>query len=628
MLEKIDGPDDLKLLSLEDLECLCREIRELIVKTVLENGGHLAAPLGAVELIVALHRAFSSPKDAIVFDVGHQAYAHKILTGRRGMFPTLRRHGGLAPFPTREESIHDAFGVGHAGTAISASLGILAAKKRIGQEGRVIAVLGDGGLTAGMSFEALNQEEALKQGLIVVLNDNAMSISKNVGALASFLSKALVSRPLLRIESELKGILKKNIPFGEPLYYLGKGIKEGMASGYLDVGLFFQSLGFQYVGPLDGHDLSELAWAFERTKDLRKPVLVHVRTKKGKGFAPSESDPCAYHGVGIKTEEKPSPNAQRWSYSKVFGQAMIRLAEQDDRVLAVTAAMPDGTGLREYFTRFPDRAFDVGICEQHAVTFAAGLATQGLKPVVAIYSTFLQRAYDQVIHDVCLQNLPVTFVMDRAGIVGEDGQTHHGTFDIAYLRPIPNVVLAAPKDFREFVLLLNTAVSSGKPFFIRIPKATADYSPNGGIAKEETLQIGSWEVLTKGEGLVLFGTGRTIATLLCLARGLREKGFTPIVVNARFLKPFDGECLKWLSNLTNAWVSLEDGVRIGGLGSLLAEYLADSDKRSVRLLRLGIEDAFVPHGELESLEKECGMDAASLERRLLGWLEGGEWAEA
>ena len=627
MLEKIDGPKDLKLLSLEDLKCLCQEIRDLIIKTVLENGGHLAAPLGAVELIVALHRAFSSPKDAIVFDVGHQAYAHKILTGRRGMFPTLRRHGGLAPFPTREESIHDVFGVGHAGTAISASLGILAAKKRIGQEGRVIAVLGDGGLTAGMSFEALNQEVALKQGLIVVLNDNAMSISENVGALASFLSKALVSRPILRIESELKGILKKNIPFGEPLYYLGKGIKEGLASGYLDVGLFFQSLGFQYVGPLDGHDLSELSWAFERTKDLRKPVLVHVRTKKGKGFAPSESDPCAYHGVGIKPKEKPSPNAPRWSYSKVFGQAMIRLAEQDDRVLAVTAAMPDGTGLREFFTRFPDRAFDVGICEQHAVTFAAGLATQGLKPVVAIYSTFLQRAYDQVIHDVCLQNLPVTFVMDRAGIVGEDGQTHHGTFDIAYLRPIPNVVLAAPKDFREFVLLLNTAVSSGKPFFIRIPKATAVYSPNGGIVKEETLQVGSWEVLTKGEGLALFGTGRTIATLLCLAQRLRAKGFAPIVVNARFLKPFDGECLKWLSNLANAWVSLEDGVKIGGLGSLLAEYLVDLGKRSVRLLRLGIEDAFVPHGEFESLEKECGMDGASLEGRLLGWLERGEWAE-
>jgi 1-deoxy-D-xylulose-5-phosphate synthase len=628
VLEKIDGPKDLKLLSLEDLKCLCQEIRELIVKTVLENGGHLAAPLGAVELIVALHRAFSSPKDAIVFDVGHQAYAHKILTGRRGMFPTLRRHGGLAPFPTREESIHDAFGVGHAGTAISASLGILAAKKRIGQEGRVIAVLGDGGLTAGMSFEALNQEEALKQGLIIVLNDNAMSISKNVGALASFLSKALVSRPLLRIESELKGILKKNIPFGEPLYYLGKGIKEGLASGYLDVGLFFQSLGFQYVGPLDGHDLSELAWAFERTKELRKPVLVHVRTKKGKGFAPSESDPCAYHGVGIKPKEKPSSNAPRWSYSKVFGQAMIRLAEQDERVLAVTAAMPDGTGLREFFTRFPERAFDVGICEQHAVTFAAGLATQGLKPVVAIYSTFLQRAYDQVIHDVCLQNLPVTFVMDRAGIVGEDGPTHHGTFDIAYLRPIPNVVLAAPKDFREFVLLLNTAVSSGRPFFIRIPKATAVYSPNGAFVKEETLQVGSWEVLTKGEDLALLGTGRTIETLLCLAQRLRAKGFAPIVVNARFLKPFDDECLKWLSTLANAWVSLEDGVKIGGLGSLLAEYLADSGKRSVRLLRLGIEDAFVPHGEFESLEKDYGMDGASLEGRVLGWLERGEWAEA
>lgn len=627
MLEKINGPKDLRSLSLGDLERLCQEIREIIVKTVLENGGHLAAPLGAVELIVALHKAFSSPTDAIVFDVGHQAYAHKILTGRRDMFTSLRRLGGLAPFPTREESIHDIFGVGHAGTALSASLGILAAKRKIGQEGRVVAVLGDGGLTAGMTFEALNQEEGLKQGLVVVLNDNSMSISKNVGALASFLSKALVSRPILRIESEIKWILKKSIPFGEPLYYLGKGIKEGLASGYLDVGLFFQSLGFQYVGPLDGHDLSELSWAFDRTKDLSKPVLVHVRTKKGKGFAPSESDPCSFHGVSVEPKEKPYPKDSRWSYSKVFGEAMVRLGEHDERVLAVTAAMPDGTGLREFFKRFPERSFDVGICEQHAVTFAAGLATQGLKPVVAIYSTFLQRAYDQIIHDVCLQNLPVTFVMDRAGLVGEDGPTHHGTFDIAYLRPVPNVVLAAPKDFGEFVLLLNTAISSGRPFFIRIPKETMSCSPNGRLVQEETLEIGRWEVLSKGEGLALIGTGRTVATMLCLAQRLRSKGFAPIVVNARFLKPFDVQCLQWMNTLANAWISLEDGMKIGGLSSLLAEYLADSGMCSVRLLRLGIEDVFVRHGERECLEKEHGLDVDSIEIRVLGWLERGEWAE-
>lgn len=627
MLEAINGPEDIKRLSMDELGLLCQELRELILGTVLKNGGHLAAPLGAVELIVALHRVFSSPKDALVFDVGHQAYAHKILTHRRDAFKTLRRFGGLSPFPKREESPHDAFGVGHAGTALSASLGILEGKRKHNQEGRVVAIVGDGGLTAGMSFEALNQEDRMKHGLIIVLNDNAMSISKNVGALASFLSKALLSKPALRLEAELKGLLKKSIPLGEPLYYLGKGIKEGLASASLDVGLFFQSLGFQYVGPLNGHDLNELIWAFERVKVLNKPTLVHVRTQKGKGFGPSEKDPCGYHGVSFKSPQK-LPSSSGVSYSKIFGDTMVRMAKEDPKILAITAAMPDGTGLRPFFEEYPDRAYDVGICEQHAVTLAAGMATQGLRPVVAIYSTFLQRAYDQVIHDVCLQNLPVTFVMDRAGLVGEDGPTHHGVFDIAFLRPIPNLVLASPKDAAEFVILLKTAIYSNRPFFIRIPKTKTAEGPNGAFLKKEDIPIGTWEVIQPGRQLALFGAGRSVEILRNVARRLQAAGFSPIIVNARFLKPCDEPCLRGLLGCTSAWVSLEDGVRTGGLGSLLAEYLADSCSRSIRLLRLGIEDCFVTHGSLEDLEKTLGLEECQITSRIVEWFKEDRWVEA
>jgi 1-deoxy-D-xylulose-5-phosphate synthase len=627
VLKAINGPEDMRRLSIDDLKVLCQELRGLILETVLKNGGHLAASLGAVELIVALHRVFSSPIDALVFDVGHQAYAHKILTYRRDTFHTLRHYGGLSPFPKREESPHDAFGVGHAGTAISAALGILEGKRRQKQEGRVVAVVGDGGLTSGMSFEALNQEDHLKEGLIIVLNDNAMSISKNVGALASFFSKALLLKPVLRLEAELKGLLKKNIPLREPLYYLGKSIKEGLVSASLDVGLFFQSLGFQYVGPLNGHDLSELVWAFERVKILNKPMLVHVRTQKGKGYGPSEKDPCAYHGVSFKSPQK-LPSSSGVSYSKIFGDTMVRLAKEDPKILAITAAMPDGTGLRPFFDQFPDRAYDVGICEQHAVTLAAGLATQGLRPVVAIYSTFLQRAYDQVVHDVCLQNLPVTFVMDRAGLVGEDGPTHHGVFDISFLRPIPNLVLASPRDGAEFILLLKTAIRSNRPFFIRIPKAKPPERANGSFIQKEGIPIGTWEVLQTGRRLALFGSGRSVEVMKSVAIRLQKAGLFPIIVNARFIKPYDEPCLRGLLGCTSAWVSLEDGIKAGGLGTLLAEYLADSCLSSVRLLRLGIEDCFVPHGSLEDLERGLGLEDSQIASRIMEWLKESQWAKA
>ena len=618
VIEKISYPEDLKKFSVRELYILSSEIRELIIETVLSNGGHLASPLGAVELIIALHRVFDSPTDSIVFDVGHQAYAHKILTGRGERFRTLRRFKGLSGFPSRKESIHDAFGTGHAGTSIAAALGILEAKRKLSQKGRVIAVIGDGGLTCGMSLEGLNQDEKIKRGLIVVLNDNEMSISKNVGAIASFVNKTMISRPLLKIEHEVKELLKKNIPFKESLYLLGKGLKEGLCSTYLDIGLFFNSLGFQYIGPLDGHNLKELIWVLEHVKDINKPVLIHVRTKKGKGYLPSEDNPCKFHGVSGKAREKVSlDKPKKPTYSQILGEHLTKLAFDNKKIVTITAAMKDGCGLNMFFDTFPERAYDVGICEQHAVTFAAGLASQGLRPVVAIYSTFLQRAYDQLIHDVCLQNLPVTFVIDRAGLVGDDGATHHGAFDLSYLRAIPNLVISAPKDASEFKKLLTISFKHDGPFAIRIPRGSAVVTTDCMSDENEGIEVGKWQFLKNGEFISLFGIGNTVNKVLKLAKYLEERyGINPTVINARFIKPFDKVCLFKMAKKTSLWVSIEDNSKIGGFGSLLAEFIVDEGINNLSLVRIGLDDVFVPHGDISDLEKSLSIDDESLERLL------------
>jgi 1-deoxy-D-xylulose-5-phosphate synthase len=616
LLSQIDNPSQLKQFTLVQLQQLAEEIREMIIQSVAKNGGHLAPNLGVVELTLALHYVFDAPYDKFIWDVGHQAYTHKILTGRRTQFHTLRQFEGISGFPKRSESKYDGFGTGHSGTSISAALGMTVANSLKGSPHRTIAIIGDGSMTGGMAFEGLNHAGDLDKNLIVVLNDNEMSISPNVGALSSFLSRRLSGKTLMYLRREMENFLKSVPGLGSNLLNLLRR-SEDMLVALFTPGMLFQALDFHYIGPIKGHRLDRLISTFQQVHDLKGPVLVHVLTQKGKGYAPAESDPANFHGVGpfeISTgkSSSPPPGTQRApSYTQVFGDAIIRLAEKDSKVVAITAAMPQGTGLEPFSNRFPDRFFDVGIAEQHAVTFSAGLAVEGYKPVVAVYSSFLQRAYDQIVHDVCLQNLPVVFAMDRGGLVGDDGPTHHGVFDLSFLRHIPNMVLMAPKDENELQHMLKTAIDHAGPAAIRYPRGNG----SGAVLEDDfrSLPIGQGEVLREGEDILLIALGSVVQPAMEAAKRLDQEGIHAAVLNARFVKPLDEDLiLKW-ARKTGRVITIEENVLQGGFGSAVLEMFQEHFFFPRSVMRLGLPDAFIPHGSQAILRNLQGIDADGIE---------------
>lgn len=624
LLAQIDSPSQIKNYSLPQLQQLAQEIRDAIIRTVAKNGGHLAPSLGVVELTIALHYVFDSPCDRIIWDVGHQAYAHKILTGRRSQFHTLRQYEGISGFPKRSESKCDAYGVGHSSTSISAALGISVGNSLKGTSNRSIAVIGDGSMTGGMAFEALNHAGDLNKNLIVILNDNEMSISPNVGALSSFLSRKLSNKTLLNLKRDMESYLKAIPGIGPNIIQLLKR-SEDMLVTLFTPGMLFQALDFHYIGPIKGHRLDRLIDTLKAARDIQGPLLIHVMTQKGKGYLPAETDPTSFHGVGPfdidtgKTCKAPSECKPAPSYTKVFGDAITKIAESNPKVAAITAAMVQGTGLELFSQRFPDRFFDVGIAEQHAVTFAAGLATEGFIPVVTVYSTFLQRAYDQIIHDVCLQNLPVVFAMDRGGVVGEDGPTHHGVFDFSFLRHIPNMVLMAPKDENELQHMLKTAVEHPGPAALRYPRG------NGiGVALDEelhSLPIGKGEMVHEGEDVLIIAVGSTVAAALEAAARLETRSINAAVLNARFIKPLDEELiLEWAKKI-GAVVTVEENVLQGGFGSAVLELFQEASFFPKDFVRLGLPDEFVPHGGQSILRNRYGIDAEGIEGAVLNLLK-------
>ena len=608
----MNGPEDVKKLNSEELKLLADEVRSYIIEVVERTGGHLASSLGVVELTVALLSVFSPPEDAIVWDVGHQSYAYKILTGRREKFKTLRQYGGISGFPSIRESRYDAFGTGHSSTSISAALGIKVAKRMKGEKGHAVAVIGDGAMTAGEAYEGLNNAGQLGDDLIVILNDNEMSISRNIGAISKYLVRITTGQTLRRVKERLESVTKR--VFGERVYRRLKRVEDLILKGLFPPGMLFEELGFRYVGPIDGHNIDTLIQTLKSVSLMKGPTLVHVLTKKGKGYRPAEEKPDKFHGVSPKVRAAVSAP----TYTSVFSQALIELAEVDRDIVAITAAMPSGTGLDRFGERFPERYFDVGIAEQHAVTFAAGLAREGLKPVVAIYSTFLQRAYDQIIHDVALQNLPVIFAVDRAGIVGEDGPTHHGSFDLSYLRTVPNLIVSAPKDERELKDLLFTAVASGLPFAIRYPRGKGY-----GVRAEGFRQVpvGSWEVLRDGRDVAIIAVGWEVYQSLKAAEILKESGVDAAVVNARFVKPMDTEVLNGIASRFSHIVTVEENTVAGGFGSGVREVLSDYDGR---IMSVGIPDRFVGHGNQNLLRSKLGLDGIGIARRVLEFLRKGE----
>jgi len=611
LLETINSPADLKKLQPEQLPALAEEVRRFLLETVSTTGGHLGSNLGTVELTIALHYCFDSPHDRIIWDVGHQAYTHKILTGRREQFHTQRQYQGISGFPKRSESEHDSFGVGHSSTSISAGLGMAAAADLAGTKNHAIAVIGDGSLTGGMAFEALNQAGHLKKNLIVILNDNEMSISKNVGAFSSFISRKMTGRYFRDLKKEMQGLLRHIPAIGTDILHFAKRAENSL-KGFLTPGSLFEALGFDYLGPLDGHDLQQLVEVFTNINQLDGPLLVHVMTTKGKGYGPAEETPDKYHGVGAFdiVTGKGAPKAAAKSYTDVFGETMVQLAEQDPKIVAITAAMPDGTGLNKFAERFPDRFFDVGIAEQHGMTFAAGLAADGFRPVTAIYSTFVQRAYDQVFHDICLQHLPVTIAMDRGGLVGDDGPTHHGVFDLSYLRHLPGITLMAPKDENELRHMLKTAIYSGVPMALRYPRG-AGYGVEMD-AELKTLEIGKGELLAEGDDLCIVAIGSTVLPALRAAESMRQKGIAVAVVNARFVKPLDADLILSVARKTGRIITVEENALQGGFGSAVLELLYDNGLQDVKIKRLGIPDRYIEQGSQAQLRKDLGIDAEGI----------------
>ena len=615
LLQTINSPDDLKRLDRSQLPLIAAEIRKKIVGVVSCNGGHLASSLGAVELAIAIHYVFNTPFDKIIWDVGHQAYAHKLLTGRQDKFQTLRRRNGLSGFTRMSESPFDAFTTGHSSTSISAGLGIACAKQLKSDASKVIAVIGDGSLTAGLAYEGLNQagDTHNDKDLIVILNDNDMSIAKNVGALSSLLSRTFSATKLQSLRKEFGDFLKSLPKIGDNMYRLAKRSEDSFKT-FVTPGMLFEAFNFDYFGPINGHNLDHLVNIMKNIKGLEGPVLLHVTTLKGKGYQQAEKNPVYYHGVGcfdIKTGACAPPKSSVPTYTKIFGDTMVELAQKDKKIVAVTAAMPEGTGLSEFAKAFPERFFDVGIAEQHGVTFAAGMATEGFKPVVAIYSTFLQRAYDQVLHDVCIESLPVVFALDRGGIVGEDGPTHHGLFDLSYLRNIPNMVLMAPKDENELRRMLATAISYPGPVALRYPRGRGT-----GVVLDSTLKplaIGKSEILATGDDLIIIAIGRSVQDALTAAKELKDQhGVSATVINSRFVKPLDVDLITKLVKKIPGIVTVEENVLAGGFGSAVLEAINDAEIEPFRIKRIGVPDIFVEHGSQKILRKQCQIDVGDI----------------
>lgn len=613
LLTKINKPEDIKKLSLTELEALASELRAFIVATVAKNGGHLAPSLGTVELTLALYSVFNFPHDKLIWDVGHQAYSHKILTGRRDSFASLRQKGGITGFPNRFESKYDAFGVGHASTSISAALGMAVSRDISGRKNEVIAVIGDGALTGGEAFEALNQAGDLGKKLIVILNDNEMSIDKNVGGMSEYLSRIRLNPQYSKAKRDM-GTLLQSIPhFGDKALKTARIVKDSVRAALVP-GSLFEELGFHYVGPIDGHNLSLLQEILQRARAMSGPVLIHVHTTKGKGYLPAENQPEKFHGIGKfdpatgEVIKKLSPP----SYTAVFGEAIVQLADKNPNLLTITAAMPTGTGLKNFSKIYPGRFFDVGIAEEHAVTLAAGMAADGKHPVVALYSTFAQRAYDQLMHDVCLQNLPVTLCLDRAGLVGADGPTHHGAFDLSYLRHMPNMTVFVPKDEAELRDMLATAVAMDSPTAIRYPRGagigvslTADF---------KSIPIGKAEIISENDGEVAFlAVGSMVYKAKQAAEILAESGIMATVINMRFVKPLDKAVIETMAVSKKLLVTVEENVLAGGFGSAVAEVLADGDLlKHTSLIRMGIADTFVEQGTHDELLEICNLQPEQL----------------
>ena len=608
LLDSIDNPCDLKKLRMDELTVLAEELREMIIEVVSKNGGHLASSLGAVELAVCLHYVFNTPEDKIIWDVGHQAYAHKILTGRRDSFRTLRQAGGISGFPRICESPYDAFGAGHASTSISAALGIAAARDLGCGREKVIAVLGDGSLTGGLAFEGMNNTRDRMKNLIVVLNDNEMPISKNVGAMAHYLNKIITSPIYNIVKRDVEFIVQRIPAIGQRMVGRARRLEESVKS-LIVPGALFEELGFRYFGPVDGHNIHELIHILRTLRSIEQPVFLHVLTKKGKGYPPAERQPDRFHGASpfkIETGElKKAPKAD--TYTDIFGKAMIRAAEANEKVVGISAAMRLGTGLDEFADRYPGRFFDVGIAEGHAVTFAAGMATRGMRPVVAVYSTFLQRAYDQVVHDVCLQKLPVVFALDRAGVVGQDGATHMGAFDISYLRHIPNLVIMQPADGSELEEMLAFALDHEGPAVIRYPRAKSNHVDRGGARRP--IELGRWERLRDGKGVAIIALGTMVSCALEAADLLKGYGIEAAVINARFIKPLDEEALTGMAAEFGSLVTVEENALAGGFGSSVLEFLSDRGPSGVEVCRLGLPDRFVEHGSRDKILDNLGLSA-------------------
>ena len=613
VLPSIQSPKDLRLIKKELLPTLCEELRSVIIETASKNGGHLGSSLGAVEIITALHYVFNTPEDKIVFDTGHQAYAHKLLTGRQKEFATIRTHHGISGFPKRHESPYDTFGVGHASTAISAALGMAIARDQKKEKSKVIAVVGDGCLTGGMAYEAMQNAGLLRTDLLVILNDNQMFISQRVGALGRALTKLLTTKYVQLAEEKASNFLKRFDEFGNNAAKLAK-----RARSILFPGTLFEEMGFRYFGPVNGNDINAMLEVLESLKDVKGPVMLHVVTKKGKGYKPAEEKPTKFHGVGVFDVETGDTigKSNCVTFTQAFSDALVKLAEKDPAITAITAAMPEGTGLDAFRDKFPSRYFDVGIAEEHAATFAAGLAAGGSKPIVALYSTFAQRCYDQILHDIALQNLPVVFALDRAGLVGEDGPTHHGVFDLSFLRDIPNLIVAAPADENELQHMLKTAFDSHAPFVLRYPRG-AGFNVEMD-AKPKRLEIGKGVWLKKGKNINILAIGNRVHPAMQAAQALAEKGVDCGVINMRFVHPLDTQLIEEALKLSRRLVTVEDNMLAGGFGSAVAEYLADK-QADFKLLRLGIGDEFVEHGKVAKLYDQLGLNAEQMTEHILKW---------
>ena len=619
LLTGIKGPEDIKKMGVSQLEGLAQEIREEIIDRVSQNGGHLGPNLGVVELTLALHHTFSTPEDKIVWDVGHQAYVHKLLTGRQKEFATLRQFKGMSGYPKITESDHDAFGVGHASTSISAALGLALGRDCQKGKNHVVAVIGDGSLTGGMAYEALNYAGHTKTNLMVVLNDNEMSIDRNVGALSHNLSRVRLDPNYAKIKQEVESFLKKVPAIGMGMAKNLEWLKERIK--YLVVpGAFFEELGFRYFGPVDGHDLPALMEIFEKSKDLEGPIFVHVLTQKGRGYQPAEKNASNFHGVGpfcIETGE--ASKGSKPSYTSIFSETLMGLAEKDEKIVAITAAMPDGTGLRKFSQKYPDRYFDVGIAEGNAVTMSAGLSLTGRKPVVAIYSSFMQRAYDSVIHDVCLQKLPVIFALDRAGLVGEDGPTHHGVFDLSFLRNVPDLTVMAPSDGEELKKMLTWATEQNKSIAIRYPRGDASESLQ---EKSEEIRDGKGRIFTIGADVNLLAIGSMVKPAIEASEKLKLQGIDCGVADLRFLKPLDEELIRILLSATPNLVTIEENSLVGGMGSGVLELIQDKGIKMMKMTRLGIPDQFIEHGSRDQLLEVVGLNADGIVKKVTDMLKG------